>query len=83
MDHPISPSPCDQPAKRQSQSSHNPEDDSNLPSHHQQIANPMAIKFEIPICTQDSLTAEFMKLLQYNNSLAMPALKLLDLYFCL
>ena len=30
-----------------------------------------------------SLAAEFVKLLNYNDALATPALKLLDLYFCL
>ena len=33
--------------------------------------------------TRGSLTAEFMKLLHYNDALATPFLKLLDLYFCL
>jgi hypothetical protein len=33
--------------------------------------------------TPGALTAEFMKILQYNDTLATPALKLLDLYFCL
>lgn len=33
--------------------------------------------------TPRSLVAEFMKLLHYNDTLATPALKLLDLYFCL
>ena len=33
--------------------------------------------------TRGSLTAEFMKLLHYNDALATPALKLLDLYICL
>jgi hypothetical protein len=33
--------------------------------------------------TPGALTAEFMKILQYNDTLATPALKLVDLYFCL
>ena len=33
--------------------------------------------------TRGSLTAEFMTLLHYNDALATPALKLLDLYFCM
>ena len=33
--------------------------------------------------TPGSLAAEFIKLLNYNETLATPALKLLDLYFCL
>ena len=37
---------------------------------------------QIPV-TPGALTAEFMKILQYNDTLATPALKLLDLYFCL
>ncbi|CAG8088589.1 unnamed protein product [Penicillium salamii] len=46
MEHPTPPSPCDRPAKRQCWSSHDPENDSNLQSHHQQFANPVAIEFE-------------------------------------
>ncbi|CAG7950267.1 unnamed protein product [Penicillium salamii] len=83
MDHRTSPSPCDRPAKRLCRSSHDPEDYSNLQSHHQQFANPVAIEFEVPVRTRRSLAAEFMKLLHYNDALATPALKLLDLYFCL
>lgn len=37
----------------------------------------------VPVPTPGSLTAEFMKLLHHNNTLATPALKLLDSYFCL
>lgn len=33
--------------------------------------------------TRGALTAEFINLLRYNDTLATPALKLLDLYFCL
>jgi hypothetical protein len=33
--------------------------------------------------TRGTLTAEFMKVVNLNDSLATPALKLLDLYFCL
>ena len=38
---------------------------------------------KVPVRTRGSLTAEFMKLLHYNDALATPALKLFDLYFCL
>ena len=38
---------------------------------------------QIPASTPGALTAEFMKLLHYNDTLATPVLKLLDLYFCL
>ncbi|CAG8288367.1 unnamed protein product [Penicillium nalgiovense] len=33
--------------------------------------------------TRGTLTAEFMKVVHLNDSLATPVLKLLDLYFCL
>ncbi|KAJ5334748.1 hypothetical protein N7452_007151 [Penicillium brevicompactum] len=38
---------------------------------------------EVPVRTPGSITVEFMKLLYYNDALATPGLKLLNLYFCL
>ncbi|OQE66351.1 hypothetical protein PENNAL_c0189G10383 [Penicillium nalgiovense] len=83
MDHPTSPCPCDRPAKRQCRVSHDPEDENELQSHPQQSSDSAAIEAEVPVPTPGSLTAEFMKLLHHNDALATPALKLLDLYFCL
>ncbi|CAG7936644.1 unnamed protein product [Penicillium nalgiovense] len=83
MDHPTSSSPCDRPAKRQCRVSHDPEDDNKLQNHPQQSSNGTIIEPEVPVHTPGSLAAEFMKLLNYNDALATPALKLLDLYFCL
>ncbi|KAI2694708.1 hypothetical protein CBS147372_9624 [Penicillium roqueforti] len=83
MDHPTSPCPCDRPAKRQCRVSHDPEDENELQSHPQQSSNSTIIKPEVLVRTPGSLTAEFMKLLHHNDALATPALKLLDLYFCL
>ncbi|CAG7955175.1 unnamed protein product [Penicillium salamii] len=83
MDHPTSPSPCDRPAKRQCRVSLDPEDENKLQSHPQQSSDGATIEAEVPVRTPGSLTAEFMKLLHYNNALATPALKLLNLYFCL
>ncbi|KAJ9473810.1 hypothetical protein VN97_g13266, partial [Penicillium thymicola] len=83
MDHPTSPCPCGRPAKRQCRVSHDPEDENELQSHPQQSSNGTIIEPEVPVRTPGALTAEFMKLLHYNDALATPALKLLDLYFCL
>ncbi|KAI3062957.1 hypothetical protein CBS147339_9781 [Penicillium roqueforti] len=83
IDHPTSPYPYDRPAKRQCRVSHNPEDKNKLQSHPQQSSNGTIIKPEVLVRTPGSLTAEFMKLLHHNDALATPALKLLDLYFCL
>ncbi|KAI3091939.1 hypothetical protein CBS147333_10277 [Penicillium roqueforti] len=47
------------------------------------IANEITDTAQVPVRTPGSLAAEFMKLLHYNDALATPALKLLDLYFCL
>ncbi|KAK9846869.1 hypothetical protein MYU51_000101 [Penicillium brevicompactum] len=47
------------------------------------LYNGAAIEAEVPVRTRGSLTAEFMKLLHYNDALAILSLKLLDLYFCL
>ncbi|CAG8022132.1 unnamed protein product [Penicillium nalgiovense] len=38
---------------------------------------------QIPVSTPGALTAEFMELLRQNETLTTPALKLLDLHFCL
>ncbi|CAG8074845.1 unnamed protein product [Penicillium salamii] len=83
MDQPTSPSPCDRPAKRQCRVSHDPEYENKVQSHSQQSSNPATMEVEVPVRTPGSLTAEFMKLLHYNDNLATPALQLLDLYFCL
>ncbi|CDM32832.1 hypothetical protein PROQFM164_S02g002983 [Penicillium roqueforti FM164] len=67
MDHPTSPSPIDRPAKRQCR----------------QVTNGTTIEPKIPARIRGTLTAEFMKVVNLNDSLAIPVLKLLDLYFCL
>ncbi|CAG8049935.1 unnamed protein product [Penicillium salamii] len=83
MDHPTSPSPCDPLAKRQCQVSNHPEDENKLQNHPRQSANGTIIDPEVPVYTPGSLAAEFMKFINYNDALATPAFKLLDLYFCL
>ncbi|CAG7979671.1 unnamed protein product [Penicillium salamii] len=83
MDHPTSPSPCHRPAKRQRRISHDAEDENTAQSHQQQSSDGATIEAEVPVRTRGSLTAEFMKILHYNDALATPSLKLLDLYFCL
>ncbi|KAJ9481253.1 hypothetical protein VN97_g12240 [Penicillium thymicola] len=83
MDHSTSPSPCDRPAKRQCRVSQDAEDEPKLESQPQQSSNCTIIEPEVPVHTPGSLAAEFMKLINYNDALATPALKLLDLYFCL
>ncbi|KAI1828822.1 hypothetical protein DTO027I6_10248 [Penicillium roqueforti] len=83
MDHPTSPSPIDRPAKRQCRVSQAPEDGPRLQTHPQQTSNSTTIEPKIPVRTRGTLTAEFMKVINLNDSLATPALKLLDLYFCL
>ncbi|KAJ5876522.1 uncharacterized protein N7529_002106, partial [Penicillium soppii] len=57
------------------------EDGLKLQNPPQQSSNATAI--EPDVVTPTSLAADFMKLLHYNDTLATPALKLLDLYFCL
>ncbi|CAG8021435.1 unnamed protein product [Penicillium salamii] len=83
MDHPTSPSPSDRPAKRQRRVSHDAEYENKAQSHIQHSSDGATNKAEVPVRTRGSLTAEFMKLINYNDALATPALKLLDLYFCL
>ncbi|CAG8023217.1 unnamed protein product, partial [Penicillium salamii] len=78
-----SPSPCDRPVKRQRRVSHDAEYENETQSRQQQSSGSAAIEAEVPVRTRGSLTAEFMKLLHYNDALATPSLKLLDLYFCL
>ncbi|KAI3286509.1 hypothetical protein DTO002I6_8180 [Penicillium roqueforti] len=81
MDHPTSPSPCDRPAKRQRPIFHDAEDENKAQSHQQQSLDGATIEAEVPVHIPGSLAAEFMKLI--NDALATPALKMLDLYFCL
>ncbi|OGE48388.1 hypothetical protein PENARI_c029G08339, partial [Penicillium arizonense] len=81
MDNPTSRSPIDRPAKRQRRMSQDGEDES-LENHPQESSNGTIIESKFPV-TPGALTAEFMKILQYNDTLATPALKLVDLYFCL
>ncbi|CAP87137.1 hypothetical protein PCH_Pc24g02290 [Penicillium rubens Wisconsin 54-1255] len=83
MDHPTSPSPIDQPAKRQCRVSHAPEDEPKLENHPQQGSNGTTIEPKVPVRTRGTLTAEFMKVVHLNDSLATSVLKLLDMYFCL
>ncbi|CAG8274742.1 unnamed protein product, partial [Penicillium olsonii] len=82
MDQPTAPSPCERPAKRQCRSAHDPEDENKVHSHPQQSSDAATIEAEVSVRKPGSLAAEFMKLLNYNDALATPALKLLDLYFC-
>ncbi|KAJ5033160.1 hypothetical protein NUH16_003076 [Penicillium rubens] len=82
MDYPTLPSSIDRPAKRQRQVSQDAEDQSKLETHPRQYLNGTAIEAKSPV-TPRALTVEFMKLLHYNDTLATPALKLLDLYFSL
>ncbi|CAG7961236.1 unnamed protein product [Penicillium salamii] len=83
MDQPTSPSSCDRSAKKQCRASQEPKDKNKLQSHPQQSSDAATIETEVPVRTPGSLAAEFMKLLHYNDALATPALKLLDLYFCM
>ncbi|OQE07153.1 hypothetical protein PENFLA_c177G00910 [Penicillium flavigenum] len=83
MDRPTSPSPIDRPAKRQCRVSQAPEDEPKLENHPQQSSDGITIEPNIPVRTRGTLTAEFMKVVHLNGSLATPVLKLLDLYFCL
>ncbi|KZN87882.1 hypothetical protein EN45_064430 [Penicillium chrysogenum] len=83
MDHPTSPSPIDRPAKRQCRVSQAPEDEPKLENQPQQVTNGTTIEPKIPVRTRGTLTAEFMKVVNLNDSLATPALKLLDLYVLL
>ncbi|CAP94907.1 hypothetical protein PCH_Pc21g00100 [Penicillium rubens Wisconsin 54-1255] len=78
MDHPTSPSPIDRPAKRQCRVSQAPEDEPKLENQPQQVTNGTTIEPKIPVRTRGTLTAEFMKVVNLNDSLATPALKLLD-----
>ncbi|KZN93936.1 hypothetical protein EN45_041230 [Penicillium chrysogenum] len=83
MDHPTSPYPIDRPAKRQCRVSHGPEDQPKLENQPQQGTNGTTIEPKIPVRTRGTLTAEFTKVVDLNDSLAIPVLRLLDLYFCL
>ncbi|OQD78957.1 hypothetical protein PENANT_c070G11843 [Penicillium antarcticum] len=58
--------------------------DLRVPSDSEEVQSSNGTIIEPKILvTHGALTAEFIKLLRYNNTLATPALKLLDLYFCL
>ncbi|KAK4867812.1 hypothetical protein LT330_007471 [Penicillium expansum] len=83
IDQPTSPSSRDRPAKRQCRVSHDAEDKNKAQSHQQQSSDGISIEAEVLVRIRGSLAAEFMKPLNYNDALATPALKMLDLYFCL
>ncbi|KAJ5776692.1 uncharacterized protein N7511_001703 [Penicillium nucicola] len=82
MDHPTSPSPIGRAAKRQCRESQRAEDKPNLENHPQESSNCTIIEPKIAVAS-GALTAEFMKILQDHDTFASPALKQLDLYFCL
>ncbi|CAG8179910.1 unnamed protein product [Penicillium nalgiovense] len=75
--------PIDRPVKRQCRVSQAPEDESKLENHPQQASNGTTIEPKVPVRTRGTLMAEFIKVVNLNDSLATPALKLLELYFCL
>ncbi|CAG8882968.1 unnamed protein product [Penicillium nalgiovense] len=79
MDHPTSPSPIDRPAKRQCRVSTLQKMNPSWKTIHSklQTAQPSSPR------TRGTLTAEFIKVVNLNDSLTTPVLKLLDLYFCL
>ncbi|KAI3281347.1 hypothetical protein DTO002I6_9846 [Penicillium roqueforti] len=79
MDLPTLPFPIDRPAKKQYRVSHNSGVKPKLQNHPQESSDGTAIEPKIPVSTPGTLTTEFMKLLRYNDSLAEPALRLLDL----
>ncbi|CAG8881938.1 unnamed protein product [Penicillium nalgiovense] len=83
MDRPTSPSPIDRPAKRQCRVSQALEDEPKLENQPQHVTNGTTIEPKILVRTRGTLTAEFMKVVNLNVSLATPVLKFLDLYFCL
>ncbi|CAG7989806.1 unnamed protein product [Penicillium salamii] len=85
MDAPTSLSSCDRPAKRQPRISHDAHDDDKAQkatNSNLQMVQPSKLRL-VSVRTPGSLAAEFMKLINYNDALATPALKLLDFYFCL
>ncbi|KAJ5202993.1 hypothetical protein N7449_005072, partial [Penicillium cf. viridicatum] len=77
--HPTSPSPIDRPAKRQYRVSQAPEDEPKLENHPEQASNGTTIEPKIPVRIRGTLTAEFIKVVNLNNSLVTLVLKLLDL----
>ncbi|CAP94171.1 Pc16g15010 [Penicillium rubens Wisconsin 54-1255] len=79
MDYPTLPSLISRPPRRQRRVSQDAEDQSKLGTHLQQSSNGTNIEAKSPV-TPRALTVEFMKLLHYNDTLVIPALKLLDLY---
>ncbi|KAK9847703.1 hypothetical protein MYU51_018319 [Penicillium brevicompactum] len=54
-----------------------------FPIHPQQSSDTATIEAKVSVHKPGSLTTEFVKLLNYNDTLATPALKLLNLYFYL
>ncbi|CAG8906992.1 unnamed protein product [Penicillium nalgiovense] len=84
MDHPTSPSPL---IGRPRDSAEYPKlqkmnlswKTNHSKSQTAQPSNPRSI----PVRTRGTLTAEVMKVVNLNDSLATPVLELLDLYFCL
>ncbi|KAI1829057.1 hypothetical protein DTO027I6_9995 [Penicillium roqueforti] len=83
LDHRTSPSPIDRPAKRQWRISQAPEDEPKVEIHSQQASNGTTIEPKIPARTRGILAAHSMKVVNFNDSLATPTLKLLDFYFSL
>ncbi|CAG8080317.1 unnamed protein product [Penicillium nalgiovense] len=79
MDYPTLPSLIGRPPRRQRRVSQDAEDQSKLGTHLQQSSNGTMIEAKSPV-TPRALTVGFMKLLRYNDTLVIPALKLLDLY---
>ncbi|KZN87718.1 hypothetical protein EN45_062790 [Penicillium chrysogenum] len=78
MNHPTSPSAIDRPAKGQWSIPR-----SRRPSWKTIHSSFKRHNYRTQERTRGTLTAEFMKLVNLNDSLATPVLKLLDLYFCL
>ncbi|CAG7936566.1 unnamed protein product [Penicillium salamii] len=83
MDYPTSPSPYDQFIKKQRQVSYNTEYKNKTQIHQQQSSDDTTIEAEVLVHKSNSLVTEFIKFINYNNTLVIPTLKLLDLYFYL
>ncbi|KAJ6126413.1 hypothetical protein N7523_002025 [Penicillium sp. IBT 18751x] len=82
MDHPPSPFPAGRPAKRQRRFSDQPDNEVYVQDYQPQ-ADRTAIDPETPVSPAGLLTTQLIRILRDNVDLAMPALQLLDLYFCL
>ncbi|KAJ5128053.1 hypothetical protein N7448_008832 [Penicillium atrosanguineum] len=82
MDRPPSPFPAGRPAKRQRQFSDQPDNEVYVKDYQPQ-ADRTAIDPETPVRPAGLLTTQLIRILRDNVDLAMPALQLLDLYFCL